>query len=141
MKSCHTLPFHFLERFQADIDLLLGRDREAQQRSSALFLLKLKEFRRLPQSAIDDVIHGWNGLFHHTVDLLNARVRERLAINVSSIGLEEVFTDFPSPFEGLETQYLQFREKLGLVGVFLIEGYCLHREALYLADLCISNYT
>ena len=63
-----------------------------------------------PQSAIDDIIHGWNGLFHHTVQLLNGRVREKLAlsnVDINSIDLKEVFTHFPSPFEGLESQFLQ----------------------------------
>ena len=40
-------------------------------------------------------------------------------IDVHSIaGLDEVFTTVPSPFEGLESRYLQekyFREKLGLL--------------------------
>ena len=38
---------------EADLDILLGNDKDAQQRASALFLLKLKEHRRLSQVAID----------------------------------------------------------------------------------------
>ena len=116
---CYLLSHNYLEGFQADLDLLLGTDKEAQP---ALFILKLKEFRRLSQSAVDDIIHGWNGTFHHPVQQLNARVRETLAlsnVDVSSIGgLEHAFSGVHSPFEGLQSQFLQekyVREKLGLV--------------------------
>ena len=107
---------------RADLDLLLGSDKVAQKRSAGLFLLKLKECRRLSQVAIDDIVQEWDGLFSHTVQRLNARVRERLAsssIDADSVeGLQDVFQDLPSPFEGLETRHLQekyFRESLGLV--------------------------
>ena len=53
---------------------------------------------------------------------LNARVREELSrsgVDIQGIaGLEEVFEDVPSPFEGLETRFLQekyYRDMLGLV--------------------------
>ena len=110
------------DEVQADLDLLLGSDKVAQQRSSALFLLKLKEFRRLSQVAIDDIIQEWNGLFSHTLQRLHADVQRTLAengIDVSSVaGLPEVFQDAPSPFAGLETRHMQekfYRETLGLV--------------------------
>ena len=106
----------------ADLDLLLGIDKNIQQRSSALFLLKLKEHRRISQVAIDDIVEDWDGLFSHSVQRLHARVREKLAsagIEISSIdGLQEVFEEVPSPFDGLETRHKQekfYTETLGLV--------------------------
>ena len=48
---------------KADLDLLLGSDKVAQKRSAGLFLLKLKECRRLSHVAIDDIVQEWNGLF------------------------------------------------------------------------------
>ena len=105
----------FLEDVQADHDLLRGIDKDIQQRSSALFLLKSKEHRRITQAAIDDIVEDWDLRLH-------ARVRERLAsagIEISSIdGLQEVFEDVPSPFDGLETRHKQekfYTESLGLV--------------------------
>ena len=95
---------------------LLGSDKVAQQRSSALFLLKLKEFRRLSQAAIDDIIQEWNGLFSHTLQRLHAEVWRTLAengIDVSSIaGLPEIFQSAPSPFLGLETCHMSAVQRL-----------------------------
>ena len=107
---------------QTDLDLFLGTDKEAQQRFSALFPLKLKESKRLSQAAIDDIVHEWDGLFTPTVQRLQSRIRAKLAtagIDIDEIeGLNEVFRDVPNPFEGLETCYKQekfYRETLGLV--------------------------
>ena len=48
MFQYYYLSFSFTtEGFQADLDLLLGTSRDIQQRSSALFLLKLKDFPKL----------------------------------------------------------------------------------------------
>lgn len=55
------------EFFRADLDLLLGIDKDIQQRSSALFLLKLKAHRSISQVAIDDIVEDWDGLFSHSV--------------------------------------------------------------------------
>ena len=107
---------------EADLDLLLGNDKDAQQRASALFLLKLKEHRRLSQVAIDDIVEEWGELFSHSVRRLSASVREKLSsngIDVDDIdGLDQVFEDVPHPFEGLKTRFLQekyYRQSLGLV--------------------------
>ena len=67
----YTCFFSHSDEVQADVDLLLGSDKVAQQRSSALFLLKLK----LSQVAIDDIVQEWNGLFSHTLQRLHAEVR------------------------------------------------------------------
>ena len=68
----YTCAFSLIQMKQADD--LLGSDKVAQQWSSALFLIKLKEFRRLSQVAIDDIIQEWNGLFSHTLQHLHAEV-------------------------------------------------------------------
>ncbi len=106
---------------QSDLDYLLGTDKAVQQRSSALFLLKLKESKRLSQVAIDDIVHEWDGLFTHIVQRLQAGIRAKLAaagIEIDDIeGLNEVFQDVPNPFEGLETHHKQekfYRDTLGL---------------------------
>lgn len=111
---------------QIDIDYLLGRDMQFQKRSSALFLLKLKEFRKVSQAAIDDIVNECDDVYSYTVRHIHAGVREKLAvagIDASKVeGLEEVFCDVRSPFEGLETQYLQekyYCNNLGLVVIYI----------------------
>ena len=99
---------------QSDLHYLLGIDKAVQQRSSALFLLRLKESRRLSQAAIDDIIREWDGLFSHTVGRLKAIVRAKLAtagIDFSAIeGLKVTLEeDVINPFEGLETRHKQER--------------------------------
>lgn len=110
---------------QADLDLLLGNERKVQKRVSGLFLLKMKEQRRISQVAIDDIVEECSSLFSHSVQRLYARVHEKLAssgIELNSVeGLQDVFQNVPSPFEGLETRYKQekfFRETLNLVVCF-----------------------
>lgn len=107
-----------IDEAQADIDYLLG-DLSQQQRSSALFLLKLKEERRL---AIDDVVEGIEAVLEQSVIRTKAGVRAKLAthgINPDTItGLDEVFLDATHPFTGLETCFKQekyFRDVLGLL--------------------------
>ena len=72
--------------------------------------------------AVDDIVEAWDGIFSHSVQQLHARVREKLAsagIELNSVeGLQEVFQNVPSPFEGLETRYKQekfYHETLQLV--------------------------
>ena len=84
------------------------------------FLLKMKEYRRITQVALDDIIKEWESLFAHSVQRLHARVRETLAsAGIDEIdGLDEIFQVVPSPFEGLETRHKQEkfdREVLQLV--------------------------
>ena len=59
---------------EANLNLLFGTDKLLQQRVSALFLLKLKEFRKLSQVAIDDIVTECDGVFSHTVQRLYAGV-------------------------------------------------------------------
>lgn len=79
----------------ADLQRLMGTDIETQRRSSALFLMKLKEHRRLSQVAVDDV-DGCRMIFRQTTDRLQAGIREKLAaigIDSDDVSLDDVFTD------------------------------------------------
>lgn len=117
--SCSKL-FHTLDT--ADIRYLTGSDVERVRRSSALFILKLKEQRRTSQVVINDVVENCKGLFSQTIERVHAGVRARLAesgVDPDSIrGLDSAFENVVDPFDGIETCYLQekyFRETLGLI--------------------------
>ena len=64
---------------QADINRLLETDTEKQKKSSALFILKMKEVRRLSQTAVDDIIDRSQQILSDTVQRLKAGVRQTLA--------------------------------------------------------------
>lgn len=92
------------------------------RQSSGLFLLKLKEQRRISQVAIDDIVDGCRSLFSQTVARVQAGVNAKLAefgVDPDSVtGLDSAFKDVSNPFQGLETCYLQekyFRDTLGLI--------------------------
>ena len=113
--------------FSQIIQHLIGVDEEKIQRSSALFLLKLKEHRRISQVGIDDIVQGATGLFYQVSDCLQAGIRAKLAeadIDFEAIhGLDDVFNDLPNPFCGIETSYLQenyYRQSLGLVSMICV---------------------
>ena len=115
----------------------MGTDSEGVRRSSALFLLKLKELHRTSQLAIDDIVHGCKGLFSHTLNRVQAGVRAKLAesgLDPTSInGLTEVFSDVIDPFDGIETCYLQekfFRQKLGLIVSYIFVRMCAHAKCM-----------
>ena len=100
----------------------MGLDVEQIRRSSALFLLKLKEQRRTSQVTIDDIVEGCRGLFTQTIDRVQAGVRAKLAelgLDPDTIeGLDDIFKNVTDPFEGIETCHLQekyLRETLGLI--------------------------
>lgn len=127
----------------ADIEYLIGSDVDQVWRSSALFLLKLKEHRRVSQVAVNDVVEGCKALYSQTVSRVQAGVRARLAesgVDPKSIeGLDDVFVDVIDPFDGLETCHLQekyFREKLGLI-VSYFTNYT-HNKVYVLAILAAS---
>ena len=122
---------------QRDIDVLLNNDTEIERRSSAQFLLKLKEARQVSQVVIDDVVQGLDELFSSAVDRLNARVQNKLAsIGVGQEVIEElsdVLSEFPHPFNGFETKHKQgkyYKEKMGLVVSKII--------LLYLIDIILA---
>ena len=105
---------------QADLEYLFGDS--DKRHASALFLMKLKEQRRVSQVTVDDIVSGFEGLLQQTVSRARAGVRAKLAeqgidpVNVA--GLDEVFEEILHPFDGLETAYKQekyFRDSLGLV--------------------------
>ena len=103
------------------MEYLFG-NQEQLQRNSALFLIKLKEQRRVSQVTIDDIVTGLEGLLQQTVSRAKAGVRAKLAeqgVSPADIsGLDEVFDDIAQPFCGLETAFKQekyFKECLGLV--------------------------
>ena len=92
---------------RADLDYLMG-NREQQRRRSALFLLKLKEQKRITQVTIDDIVTGVEDILQEAVIRAEVGVRAKLAengIDASSVcGLEDVFTELKSPFNGLEAR-------------------------------------
>ena len=101
----------------------MKQDVEDSQRESALFILKMKEHRRISQIAIDDIVENAKRLFFMTVERAGAGVRSKLAeggVDLSLVdGLDTtLFDDISDPFVGLQTCFLQekyFVEKLGLV--------------------------
>ena len=106
---------------QDDMEYLLDNS-EKQRRTSALFLIKLKEQRRVSQVAVDDVVSGFEGLLQLTVSRAKAGIRAKLAqqgIDPTSVhGLDDIFKEILNPFDGLETGHKQekyFKECLGLV--------------------------
>ena len=66
--------------------------------------------------AIDDIVEQWDGLFFQSMELLRAKVCDKLAsagIELTSVeGLQEVFQNVPSPFEGGLRQYLSRRSSI-----------------------------
>ena len=101
-----------------DFERLMGTDVETQKRSSALFLLKLKETRHLTQVAINDIVEGARQIFHQTASRIHAGINEKLAAEGVATDVTTVFTNLVDPFSGLETQYLQekyFVEELSLI--------------------------
>jgi hypothetical protein len=78
---------------------------------SSKFLIKLKDSRGISQAAINDVVEGVQTIFSHTVLQLKAGVEEKLrfgGVNVGEVeGLQELFSDFRNPFDGIQTPYLQ----------------------------------
>lgn len=84
------------------------------QTSSALFILGLKEERKLTQTALQGVIEGVTTLSRSRLSALHAEVCSTLnaaGVSPSSIsGLNELFDSdgpFGRPFSGLETQHQQ----------------------------------
>ena len=93
-----------------------------QQRTAALFLLKMKEERRLTQVAVDDIISGVTSMLDQSVCHVKAGVRAKLSeigVDVTNLpGLEEVFSELQQPFSGLETAFKQekyYKESLSLL--------------------------
>lgn len=101
---------------------MLGRDTISRRRASALFLLKLKEHRRITQAAVDDVVEGCQNLIQQTIVTLHSGIRSCLAkegIDPDSVrGLKDTFLNYSDPFSELESKYKQekyYKNYLGLV--------------------------
>ena len=110
---------------------MIGADAENIRRSSAMFLLKLKEHFRISQIAIDFIVERCRDLLSQTIVRAEAAVKARLAevgIDLESVGdLHDIFQSVLDPFDGIDTCYLQekyYREKFNLiVCMFLMYGY------------------
>ena len=76
---------------------LIGTDAEEIKRTSALFLLKMKEHRRISEVAVDDIVAHSEDLFHLSTERTQAAVRAKIAeagFDPDTIsGLDEVFTE------------------------------------------------
>lgn len=101
---------------------MLGTDIEARRHTGALFLLKLKEHRRIAQTAIDDVVEGCQSLVQQTIQTLHSGIRSCLAdagVDPDAVtGLKKMLSSYPDPFLGLENKYQQeqyYKDKLGLI--------------------------
>ena len=86
----------------------------ALQRSSALFLMGLKERHKLTQVALQGVVQGVTSLVQSRMDLLHIHIRDQLTsagIPMSTVdSLSPTFDEegiFARPFHGLETQHQQ----------------------------------
>jgi hypothetical protein len=91
-----------------------GMSMEALQRSSALFLMGLKETYKLTQTAVQGVIEGVTSLMQFHMSALHTHVNQQLTssgVSPSVIGeLSTLFSEdgsFGRPFHGLETQHQQ----------------------------------
>ncbi len=101
--------------------------------SSALFLMGLKEERKLTQVALQSVIEGVTSLTQIRLTVLHGDVCSKLqaaGISPSSIpGLDELFDierPFGRPFMGLETQHQQlafYKAHFGLIVSNLLSSY------------------
>lgn len=84
------------------------------QTYSALFLLGIKEGKKLTQTAVQGIVEGITDLSQFRLDILRQEIYHVLAaagVSPSSIpGLEKIFDSqgpFGRPFIGLETEYQQ----------------------------------
>lgn len=87
-------------------------DCEDKRREAALFLLQLKEKKKLQYSVIDNVVEGVTVLFKKSVHRLKRKVTELLDSEglgdiAASDSLQDLWRDEAIPFEGLETNHLQ----------------------------------
>lgn len=95
---------------------------EECKRSAALFLLKVREVKRLPQDTIDTLIEDSKYLFGMVLQDHSDMTRKLLeagGVDVSAIpGMAPHLDNPPNPFQGLETEHLQnkyFLNNLGLL--------------------------
>ncbi len=91
-----------------DIQYLIGKDVEQIRRTSALYLLKLKEQYRIPQVALDYIVEGTRSLLTEVIEHVQASVKSKLAeLGIEPSELSGVFEDVIDPFDGIGTCFLQ----------------------------------
>ena len=104
---------------ESDCDLGVAEGEEAcsqevLQKSTALFLLGLKEKHKLTQAAVQSVVEGVTSLLQQQLDILHTQVCSRLTeAGVTMLpGLDALFSEDGAnarPFLGLETQHQQLK--------------------------------
>ena len=110
--------------------------------SNDLFLLKLKEHRRVTQITIDDIVEGNSALLSSTVQHIEAGVKAECGLDPDIV--TDIFKDLPNPFNGIETRYLQekfYHEHFGLIVSIKIENFqlCI-MYFLFLVGSCRNSY-
>ena len=113
-----------------------GSSSEALQKSSALFLLGLKEKHKLTQVAMQGVVEGVTSLMQGHLLALHSNVQKQLSLSGVSpvIGdLDALFSEdgcFGRPFLGLETQHQQLSYYCNhfnlIVSLFVYKTHFLH---------------
>ena len=81
------------------------------QKSTALFLLGLKEKHKLTQAALQSVVEGVTSLLQQRLDILHTQVYSKLSVTLLP-RLDALFSDNGAnarPFLGLETQHQQLK--------------------------------
>lgn len=97
--------------------------RDSIKKCAAVWILKVQETYKLPQSTMELILKDVTGLFQDIlVDLFNEHVLTNSSINHTDInGLSALFSEnsiYARPFAGLETQYSQlkfYREEFNFV--------------------------
>ena len=106
----------------------------AKQRSTALFLLGLKEKHKLTQAAVQSVVDGVTSLLQQRLDILHMQVRSKLteAGVLSMPELDALFSEDGvngHPFFGLETQHQQqkyYRDHFNFISIgTCLQDYCI----------------
>ena len=103
----HEVSHTTQQMIEADIERLLHAGTDQQKNESALFVMRLREINRLPQSVIDDVLSSSRSLFGNTIRRLYAGVHQRIAETGHDIDISDIFDELQETFTGLDTAYLQ----------------------------------
>ena len=78
--------------------------------SAAKFLLKTREEHKVTQTTINKVVGDIKSLWSHALETVKQKVQQRLSGSSDSLveNVMECFDD-STPFDGLETEYLQHK--------------------------------
>ena len=108
------------------------REELQRQRNTAMWILKLKETRLLPQSTLDGILEDVSLLFTSLIADLSSTLAKRLEENdidhETILGFTQLFDEssaYCRPFDGLDTRYRQlsfFKEHFNLVVRHVIES-------------------